>query len=236
VAFDWLYGPKAITGPNVTTIRSLTLERETVLEVLALVRKEIPTAALRAYLLGPGSVPLEDVAVDENRFQEAPDWQRRSVLLRDEAGSFVIDLREGQQPNVIYNNTAMAPVAAKAIELLYASGRPRPRWKNTLQWLPYVGVVLLVGVLAWLLVADWPGTPLAIFLALVAALASGSAMPIAARTRAKVGLGYPGHRIRTMSREEFRRHRLDSRRDIKVALLTGAISIIGTLVVTRLVG
>jgi hypothetical protein len=40
------------------------------------------------------------------------------------------------------------------------------------------------------------------------------------RIRERVGLGYPGHRIRNMSRQEVRARRADRHADLRVAAIT----------------
>jgi hypothetical protein len=135
------------------------------------------------------------------------------------ANGVVVDLRFGQQPTVMSNgidDDLMRMLVAR----LEAEERPRLYWQRWIEGLPWLLVLALVGSWAWFVLAERPATSLTVFGAMVSVISGLGAYELWTRLRRRVGLRFPGHVIRTISRTELRAERASRRADLKLALVT----------------
>lgn len=234
MAFDWLFGPpmRHPWAGGSYEIRSLTLEPDTVLEVLAMLKAVDPEAELVTQstdepIMGP--VPLKDL-------REASAWDLQHLMIQSPGARLYVDFRAGQ-PVLGGHGDHLADVLQEVARKLLADGVPRVRWRHLLPALPVVVAAVLILSWLWYLGAEQPAWSLAIAGSLLVILACVSAWDLRPKIRGAIGRGLPGHRIREMSRLELRAHRANTRANLRVSVIAGVLgAIAGAVAMYLLVG
>lgn len=234
MTFDWLYGPRLIeTSPGRLELRSLMLDQDTVRDALSLVRKRLGDAAL--YTVDKvAAVDSAPVAFEETRLSTAAEWETRRLMIRggEEHKYFSVDLRGGDLPTIIFSHLENRDIAHEVAELLLAEGKPRPRWQPLIPRLPLLAAGLAAVCWVWFLISQQPPLSFAIAGSLVVMLSAVSAWDAFERLRGRIfRVPFPGHRIRSMSRQEIRTRRADRHANLRLAALTlPAGAVIGAVV------
>jgi hypothetical protein len=103
-------------------------------------------------------------------------------------------------------------------------GKPRPHWKPLIPRLPVLGAVIAAVCWIWYCVGEHPPVSLAIVGSLLVALCGIMATDLQSRLIARTGPAFPGHRIRTLSRQDLRNQRADRHANLRVAAYTVPVS------------
>ncbi|TCN39804.1 hypothetical protein EV644_103110 [Kribbella orskensis] len=218
MALNWLFGPRVVDlGPGILQIRSLRLDQDTIRDAVALMKERTGDAGL--YYIGNDGNPTE---FDISRLGTAADWETRRLMLRGGPGHswFGVDFRHGEQPSITFTDPAQKHIASEVADVLLAEGTPRPRWKPLTTRLPILAAGGALVSWAWFLVDQRPPISIGISGTLIAVLSTVTGWDLQERLQRRVGYGFPGHRIRAMSRQEIRNRRADRHADLKVAAIT----------------
>lgn len=227
---DWLLGKKAELMGNSAYIRSLVLEPETVREIEAMVNAGTGKADTYVQHLrvpgqvweSPGELSFFRVEpIDTTQLEAEPEWRLGKLVIH--GAGFIVDLRSGVRPCIIYEPGEPEHVALydQLIEKLYSEGRPRWRLAGLVTQLPTLAALLLQVAWWWSVFTTPMSASWIILGTLLAAAASAYfGLDLSQRLRARYASSYPGHRIRTMSRAEIRSKRADRHADLKVAIYT----------------
>lgn len=221
MSFAWLFGPaKTQDTPNSLTLRSLILDQDTVRELVLLVKERTG----RADLLCVSPISGDSTPFDIARLAEAPDWEIRRLILRGgdnpDAASCHVDLRQEVRPSILFNDPQWEGLATEVAQRLLAEGTPRPLWKPLVRHLPVLLVLVTLASWVWYLIGERPPLSLAVAGTMLLLLAAPSSWPVTDRLRSALGNDFPGHRIRSMSRQEVRSRRADRHANLKLAAMT----------------
>jgi hypothetical protein len=241
VAFsDVLYGPRLIQrAPELIILRSLTIDPELVEELVREIQRgvEMPQSiqVLAQGLEDPTGMPSSTEIVDPALIGDLPDWQRERLMIQDQYSQIYVDLRRGMEPS-IGCDAAHSDLAHRIALILLAEGRPRILWKRPLRWIPWILAAVMLFAQAKVIAdgTSWgtgvTGILFCLWGVFVAWLAS---QRIGAFSRP----GWPGHRIRGISRAALRSQRADRHRDlvvgVSVAFVTAALTGLVSVVIAR---
>ncbi|MEU0093895.1 hypothetical protein [Kribbella sp. NPDC006257] len=240
MAFDWLYGPKRDELGTQIYMRSLVLEPDTVRDIARLVEEHYNEVKVRWHPVdprmqlvgGPDTPPAEPF--DLAQIAKRPDWEIRKLAIHGPL--FNVDLREGHRPSITRepNQEGAAALAERIFEKLYAEGRPRIMWKPLLARGPFLLIALMVVTWIWYLIDKTPPLSLGVAGSLITLCAGAASVNLVLEHARKVAgyAGYPGHRIRTVDREELRKRRADRWANLRVALISGgAVAILSAILI-----
>ena len=242
---DLFYGPPQVDdSPTRLTIRSLTFDPEFVGELTAEtrmlvseVRVKFPATMAADVALICQSVPDEngnavDAEIDPRKIAELPDYQRERLIILG-GGDLRIDLRLGEQPTIFYGDF-YREAALQLARTMLAEGRPRIWWKRFTRWVPWLLAAIMTASWAGFLIQYGHTFPLT--LAVSGTAFAGASIYVAGLATShltrSIAAGWPGHRIRAISRASLRTHRADRHRDLLVGFLVGIPVAMVTAVLT----
>jgi hypothetical protein len=258
MALDWLYGPKAISyPPHATTLRSLSLNFETVLEIAARLEREFNHLDVIRTEHPHGLQGLStEVPVDLAKLGGAASWERQGLVIRgrmdvpsgDPYGHGVVVMlrRDGPaQVNVhgymdpgtpdsslvTLTGATYASIVSDLAQKLNEEGTPRPIWKRHLYLLPWTAWVVLLASWLWVIFDERPTPAFIVFGSLVVLAFGVLVLRTSSAIAARHQLWFPGNRIREISRETLYQQRADRWANLKLAAITvPAGAIIGAVV------
>ena len=220
-------------------MRSLVIDLDTVRDVKARISLRFDTAETKYWIQEPGatSQPREIAEADVAGLSSA-DLSR--LYLENHSGDYGgvrVELRDGVRPTISMNPVDpdfQASIAA----ILLDSGRPRIRWARFVRFLlllPFAALLALWIVLQVSVLGPLVGV---LFGWLVVAFALVGSVFLVRIPRLKhiSDLSYPGHKILPVTREKARERQAESHLAFRVTVITGLLSIGGTLLVTWLTG
>lgn len=227
MALDWLYGPKVTNDVHgYAKLRSLVLDVDTLLDAQALLNRSMPHSALGArFSVQPeGSTGAPARYVRGEDLRGLGQYDRRRLMLDiktedEDGGVHQVIVHFTTDTPLIYADRAYWPVRDEVARRLLGEGKPRVIWSNLARLLPIAPSVVLAGLVVWA-EATTEMVPalhaLGWFSVLLAGIYGIKAFRVATRSPAAV----LGHFIRNESRADTRSRRADTRRDLKVIVLT----------------
>lgn len=235
-------------------MRSLTVGFDLVHEIADLMRTELGNVVFRHVhpidMHSPSPHGQQLTSTDD--LSKVPGWELRLLALvgwadQHEGHALVVHLHQYLPTSVRFNPSDEEPanlgvVAEQVVARLDNECWPRIRWKALAAQLPWVMALLLIAAWVWVLAVERPPASVAVFGSLVTL----ALMPVAAWTQTwlrgkftRLTAAYalePGTRIRTVTRHDLRLDRAQRRRALALAVFTGALGVVGTLLVQHWTG
>ncbi|RDV44587.1 hypothetical protein DOE76_12600 [Leifsonia sp. ku-ls] len=239
-----------MTGP--LYMRALVLDVEALPELASLFEEHLETYGFTApdggwkreyftrQLIGG---MLRTVPEDELADQSASVKSELSLFIRvDGGGGVSASFDSSARPSISVSlprpnmTDAIIKIQEAAAEHLYASGTPRVQWSRLASWLPMVPWAALAASAVWLQASAPPTVAGSLFVWLTTAFAFGGAVALSLHLKRVRRDRWAGHRIRLESRKETYARRADTHKNIKVALITAPITLVGGILLAAALG
>jgi hypothetical protein len=228
MAFDWLFGPQRSDRENQIVMRSMVLEPDTVQEVAAMVQHHFGEVYVCFHPnrgAADGAVPNRmDPSIgqlDLNQLASEADWRLRRLAIHG-SSPFVVDLRAGIRPTISFQEgePGARELAERIFERLNNEGRALVIWSRFFAAIPLAAVLVLVGSWVWFVAMNRPPVSLALAGSLVVLFAGTTGRAQYRSLQNRAGMSYPGHRVRTLNREDIRLRRADRHANLRIGVIT----------------
>lgn len=235
MTLDWLFGPRVLgSGPTWVRFNTFRLDVTDVEEIVEVFREHGPTEVFRGRI-GEYQQPTYDQSIDDLSGASDADLARIRITAGPREG------RLGQLSLLLSRTEATlttsgpeldAAIRRRITQLITENGHRRIQRSRLVAFGVVVLAVALAFIPIWTAIAVWPEAPLVVVSGLVAFLTwlnlSGRIRGAAARRNFVPGAG--GVIIDATTRTARRAQRWDSRRDIKVAAITAAVTLTAAVV------
>ena len=228
--------------PEIVVVRSLAVDLDTVCDVaerISIRFSSVPTKFLLQDYAAEAPQPVE-VPVDKLAHLSGRDLGRLYIENHSgDQGGMRVELRKGVRPiiTMVPNEPDFMDGVAR---ILLDSGKPRVRWSRFIKFLALLPFLTLLALWVWVLATTPVAVPLSVFIWALLVCALALRIFLVRSPKLKFELSYPGHRIRSETRQDTRKRRTDTHANIKVAFITAPISLIvgvaGGLVLAWLTG